>query len=78
MLKNMNTTQIRNQVKQSIDQLSPEKLVIVAEFLDNLIHEEEDATEELLNIADFETAFARGKQQIQEGKVKDWRLIRAE
>jgi len=40
----MNTTQIRNQVKQSIDQLSPEKLVIIAEFLDDLIHEE-DATE---------------------------------
>jgi hypothetical protein len=71
----MNTTQIRNQVKQSIDQLSPEKLVIVAEFLDDLINEE-DATEELLKIEGFETAFERGKQQIQEGKVKDWRLIR--
>jgi hypothetical protein len=71
----MNTTQIRNQVKQSIDQLSPEKLVIVAEFLDNLIHEE-DPTEELLTISGFKTAFERGKQQIQEGKIKDWRMIR--
>ncbi len=73
----MNTTQMRHKVKQYIEQLSPEKLVIAAEFLTDLIEaENEDATEELLAISGFETAFEKGKQQVKEGQVKDWRLIR--
>ena len=73
----MNTTQIRDQVKQYIDQLSSEKLIILANFLDNLVNDDsEDATEELLKITGFETAFEKGKQQIKEGKVKNWRTIR--
>ena len=47
----MNTTQMRNQVKQNIDKLSPEKLIVIAEFLRDLLNDEnEDATEELLKI----------------------------
>jgi hypothetical protein len=41
----MNTTQIRNQIKQSIDQLSPEKLDIIADFLDNLLNDQEEDLE---------------------------------
>lgn len=73
----MNTIEMRNQVKQYIDELSSEKLIIVANFLDNLIDDDnEDATEELLAISGFESAFEKGKQQVKEGKVKNWRLIR--
>ena len=72
----MNTTQIRNEVKSYIDKLSPEKLEIVREFLKDLQEEEIDATEELLNIPGFESAFKRANQQIKEGKVRDWREIR--
>ena len=73
----MNTTQMRNQVKQNIDKLSPEKLIVIAEFLRDLLNDEnEDATEELLKISGFESAFKQAKQQVKEGKVKDWRMIR--
>ena len=73
----MNTTQMRNQVKQNIDKLSPEKLTVIARFLHDLLNDEnEDATEELLKISGFESAFEKAKQQIKDGKVKDWRLIR--
>jgi hypothetical protein len=73
----MNTTQMRNQVKQNIDKLSPEKLIVIAEFLRDLLNDEnEDATEELLKISGFESAFEQAKQQVEEGKVKDWRMIR--
>jgi Rps23 Pro-64 3,4-dihydroxylase Tpa1-like proline 4-hydroxylase len=73
----MNTTQMRNQVKQNIDKLSPEKLIVIAEFLHDLLNDEnEDATEELLKISGFESAFKQAKQQVKEGKVKDWRMIR--
>jgi hypothetical protein len=41
----MNTTQIRNQIKQSIDQLSSEKLEIISSFLDDLLKEQEDDLE---------------------------------
>ena len=48
----MNTTQMRNQVKQNIDKLSPEKLIVIDEFLRDLLNDEnEDATEELLKIS---------------------------
>jgi hypothetical protein len=73
----MNTTQMRNQVKQNIDKLSPEKLTVIAGFLHDLLNDEnEDPTEELLKISGFESTFEKAKQQIKEGKVKDWRLIR--
>jgi len=73
----MNTVQMRNQLKQYIDQLSPESLEIVAGFVTDLVsQDDEDATEELLKISGFSEAFERGKQQIKEGKVKDWRTVR--
>jgi uncharacterized membrane protein YkoI len=76
----MNTTQVRSKLKQYIDKLSPEKLTIVADFFRDLEEEETeqimDATEELLNISSFESAFEKANQEVKEGKVKDWRLIR--
>ena len=35
-----------------------------------------DATEELLSIAGFESAFKKANRQVEEGKTKDWRAIR--
>ena len=35
-----------------------------------------DATEELLNISGFESAFKKADRQVKEGKTKDWRAIR--
>ena len=74
----MNTTQMRHQIKEDIDQLSSEKLIIVSDFLTELLlnDETEDPTEELLKIPGFESAFEKAKQQVLEGKVKDWRSIR--
>lgn len=37
---------------------------------------ETDATEELLSIAGFESAFKKANRQIKEGKSKDWQTIR--
>ena len=40
---------MRNQLKQYIDQLSPESLEIMSEFVTDLVsQDDEDATEELL------------------------------
>ena len=75
----MNTTQVRSELKKYIDQLSPEKLILVADFFKDLEEEAEetmDATEELLNISGFKSAFEKANQEVKEGKVKDWRTIR--
>lgn len=73
----MNTTKVRSELKQCIDKLSPEKLILVADFVQDLETEENvDVTEELLNIPDFKSAFEKGNQEVKEGKIKDWRDIR--
>jgi hypothetical protein len=73
----VNIAQMRNQLKQYIDQLPPESLEIVADLVADLVsQDDEDATEELLKISGFTEAFERGKQQVREGKVKDWRTVR--
>jgi len=73
----MNTTQIRSELKEYIDKLSPEKLKLAADFFQNLDNQEAiDATEELLKIPDFKSAFEKANQEVKEGKVKNWRDIR--
>ena len=73
----MNTIQIRNQLKQYIDQLSAQDLKIVAEVITDLINSDEvEPTNELENIAGFQEAFARGKADIEAGRVTNWRTIR--
>ncbi len=73
----MNPSQIRNEAKNYIDQLSPDKLILVMDFLEDLQEDDDvDATEELLNIPGFESAFEKANQQVKEGKTKDWRMIR--
>lgn len=66
----MNTLEIREQVKNFIDQLSEEKLLVAADFLAYLTEKEnQDATEELLAIEGFHEAFTNAKQNVEKGKV---------
>ncbi|MEH1891718.1 MAG: hypothetical protein V7K92_20450 [Nostoc sp.] len=47
----MNTVEIRQQIKEYIDHLSPERLLVVADFLAYLAERDDnEATEELLKI----------------------------
>jgi hypothetical protein len=51
----------------------------VADFLGYLVDEEsEDATQDLLDIPGFVESFERGKQDIAEGCVRNWRIIRSD
>ncbi len=66
----MNVTDIRNQVKQYVDQLSPEKLVVAADFLSYLAEREsQEATEELLKIPGFKESFEKGKEDVLEDRL---------
>lgn len=73
----MNTDQMRLQVKEYVDRLSPERLRVAADFLAYLAERESnEATQELLEIPGFIEAFDRGKQDVAAGKVTDWRKVR--
>ena len=75
----MNNTEVRQQINQYLDELSSERLQLVADFLAYLAHKEsEDATQELLDIPGFIESFDRGKKDIAEGRVKNWRTIRSD
>ncbi|MFN6466425.1 MAG: hypothetical protein RMZ41_032050 [Nostoc sp. DedVER02] len=75
----MNNTEVRQQINQYLDGLSSERLELVADFLAYLADKEsEDATQELLNIPGFIESFERGKKDIAEGRVKNWRTIRSD
>jgi hypothetical protein len=70
-------TEIRQQIDQYLDQLSSERLNLVADFLAYLADQEsEAATQELLSIPGLIESFEKGKQQIAAGQVKNWRTIR--
>ena len=75
----MNNTEVRQQINQYLDELSAERLQLVADFLAYLANKEsEDATQELLDIPGFIESFDRGKKDIAEGRVKNWRTIRSD
>ena len=66
----MSIEEIREQVKDYVDPLSAEKLLVAADFLAYLADKEEiDATEELLNTEGFRAAFRQGKKSVEQGKV---------
>lgn len=75
----MNTSEIRHQINQYLEQLSSERLHLAAEFLAYLADKEsEEATQELLDIPGFIESFERGKKDIAEGRLVNWRTIRSD
>lgn len=66
----MNVTDIRNQIKHYVDQLSPEKLRVAADFLSYLLEREsKKQTEELLKISGFKESFEKGKEDALEEQL---------
>ena len=66
----MSTAEMREQLKDYVDLLSAEKLLVAADFLAYLADKEEmDATEELLNMEGFREAFRKGQKSVEQGKV---------
>jgi PHD/YefM family antitoxin component YafN of YafNO toxin-antitoxin module len=75
----MNTSELRHQINQYLDQLSSERLHLAAKFLAYLADKEsEEETQELLEIPGFLESFERGQKDIAEGRVVNWRTIRSD
>jgi hypothetical protein len=66
----MNTVEIRQQIQEYVDKLSPERLLVAVDFLAYLAdRQDNDATEELLKIQGFKEDFAKAKENVKEGKI---------
>ena len=66
----MKSQELRENLKQSIDRLSPERLLVVADFLAYLAERESnEATSELLKIPGFVEAFNKAQKDVAAGKV---------
>ena len=66
----MKTQELRQNLKESIDRLSPERLLVAADFLAYLAESESnEATLELLKIPGFLEAFNKAKKDVVAGKV---------
>ncbi len=66
----MKTQELRENLKESIDRLSPERLVVVADFLGYLAERESnEATIELLKVPGFVEAFNKAQKDVAPGKV---------
>jgi hypothetical protein len=66
----MKTQELRQNLKQSIDRLSPERLLVAADFLAYLAESESnEATLELLKIPGFIEAFNKAQKDVVAGKV---------
>ena len=70
----MNTSDLQYVSDEKGDRIA---VIVPIELWEELTSENDiDATEELLSIAGFESAFEKANRQIEEGKTKDWRSIR--
>ena len=66
----MDTVEIRQQIQEYVEQLSPERLLVAVDFLAYLAERDNDeATEELLKINGFKEALMKAKENVAEGKV---------
>ena len=73
----MTTLEIRHQIEEYIDCLSPQGLKVTVDFLAYLAEREsQQATEELLSIPDFLDSWEKAKQDIAKGNLTNWRSIR--
>lgn len=75
----METIQLRDQIQTHAAQLSEPRLKIALEFLSYLVTKEnleDKATQELLDIPDFEKELLEAEKQADAGELIDWRSIR--
>ncbi len=73
----MSNLTVRQQIQSYIEQLSEEKLIVAADFLAYLVEKEDnDATEELLNIVGFENDLKEAEEQAATGNLVSFKAIR--
>ena len=79
MNHSMNNSEIRHQINQYLERLPSVRLHLAADFLAYLADKEsEEASQELLDVPGFIESFERGKKEVAEDRVVNWRNIRSD
>jgi len=75
----MSTTELRQEAKALIDDMSGAQLRVASEFLAFIKDRKLDAaTLELLAIPGFEASYTRGMRDIKAGRTTSWRTVRSD
>ena len=75
----LNPADSRKQAHDYLEQLSPERLAVVLDFLAYLVEREDnDATAELLSIPGFTVELEAAEREADAGELSDWRIIRSD
>ena len=72
----MESTDIISRIQDAVKMLPPKKLKIALDFLEDLKQGNEEATQILLNDADFMQEYQKAKNDIQTGNTISWKDIR--
>ncbi len=72
----MEISEMKNKIRDTIEQLPAEKLRMALDFLQDLQQSEEDATEALLNEPGFIEDYRQAKKDIRTGKTVSWDAIK--
>lgn len=72
----MEISEIKNRIRDTIEQLSADKLKMALDFLEDLQQSEGDATEALLNEPGFIEDYRQAKEDIRTGKTVSWEAIK--
>lgn len=72
----METINIKNKIRDTIDQLPPEKLRLTLDFLEDLQRSEEDETQTLLNKPGFIEEYRQAKEDISKEQTIPWESIK--
>lgn len=72
----MEAITIKNKIKNTIEKLSPEKLKIVLDFLEDLQRSDEEETQALLSEAGFIEDYRQAKKDIRTGNTISWEDIK--
>jgi hypothetical protein len=72
----MEVSEIRNKIRETIEQLPAEKLVVVLNLLEDLQQSEEDLTQALLNDPEFMEDYREAKEDIRTRQTVTWETIK--
>jgi len=72
----MEASTMKKKIKNTIEGLSPEKLKIVLDFLEDLQRSDEEETQALLNEVGFIEEYRQAKEDIRTGNTISWEDIK--
>ena len=72
----MEAITMKKKIKNTIEGLSPEKLKIVLDFLEDLQRSDEEETQALLNEVGFIEEYRQAKEDIRTGNTISWEDIK--